>query len=319
LEQELDADLHYRQGGNLLLATNELEAEQLKSFVIEQHQMGFTDVEWLDAQETHERVAHLRPHIVASSYSPADGQADPRLTVQAFVHAAQRLGAVFWFRTNVLSLLVEGGKVGGVKTADSSVEAGHVILAAGAWSDDLAAQVGLRLPIRTCAFQMLLSTPAQPALLAPVLSPLHRTLSLKQLKGGSFLIGGGWPGDPTPDRTSYTLRPDSIQGNWAIACEIFPLLHRQQILDQWCGLEAQSIDTIPFVGQIRGLDGLTLATGFSGHGFALAPAIGRLVTEQIQRRLTPELDTLSPQRIYTSDPKLVERFLDPSHPVGEIL
>src|SRR6266568_3232835 len=53
LEQELEADLHYRQGGNLLLATNDTDSEQLATFVKQQQAMGFTDVRLLDRQQTH--------------------------------------------------------------------------------------------------------------------------------------------------------------------------------------------------------------------------------------------------------------------------
>ena len=156
---------------------------------------------------------------------------------------------------------------------------------------------------------MILSTPAQPHILEPVLSALNRSLSLKQLPDGAFLLGGGWLGDPTLDRRSYTLRPASIQGNWATAGELLPLVGRQGIARTWCGLEAQSIDNIPFIGSIPGLDGLTLALGFSGHGFALAPAVGRTLADQLNGKPTPELNDLSPTRIANFDSSQVEAFI----------
>ena len=144
---------------------------------------------------------------------------------------------------------------------------------------------------------MLLSTPAQPRILQPVISAVSRKLSLKQLDDGSFFIGGGWPGDTTPDRRSFTTRPASIQGNWSTACELLPAVAEQRIARSWCGLEAQSIDDIPFIGPAPGLDGLTLALGFSGHGFALAPAVGHAVANLINGQPTTELDPLTPARI----------------------
>src|SRR5881398_1164217 len=51
LEQELEADLHYRRGGNLMLAESEVEAEQLGTFVHLQHDMGFSDVRLLNREE----------------------------------------------------------------------------------------------------------------------------------------------------------------------------------------------------------------------------------------------------------------------------
>jgi sarcosine oxidase subunit beta len=173
-----------------------------------------------------------------------------------------------------------------------------VVLAAGAWSDVLASAIGLHLPIRTQAFQIVLSTPASPDTLSPVVSAFNRILSLKQLPDGAFMLGGGWLGDLTPDLRSYTLRAESVQGNWATACEVLPAVGQQRIARAWCGLEAVSIDDLPFVGPITGLDGLTVAIGFSGHGFAIAPAIGRCVADRIAGLSVPELAALTPDRIF---------------------
>jgi sarcosine oxidase subunit beta len=156
---------------------------------------------------------------------------------------------------------------------------------------------------------MLLSSPATPDLLLPVLSALSRNLSLKQLPDGAFLLGGGWPGEVLPDRSSYALLPASIDGNWTTACELLPVVAQQQRVRAWCGLEAESIDEIPFVGAMPGYDGLTLALGFSGHGFALSPAIGRSVADQIVGLPTPGLNGLKPDRIATFAPSQVDAFL----------
>src|SRR5947209_6186744 len=309
LAEELDADLHYRRAGNLLLAESDAQAGQLAALVQRQQELGFTDVRLLNRQETHALVAGLNEQVVAGSYSPADGQADPALTTRAFAAAAQRHGAIYWNPTAALALLAQGDRVIGAQTGRGEVLAQHVVLAAGAWSDQLAASIGLRLPIRTRALQMILSTPAQPNIFQPVLSALDRSLSLKQLPDGAFLLGGGWLGDPTPDRRSYTTRPESIEGNWTTACELLPIVGQQRIARTWCGLEAHSIDDIPFIGDVPGLDGLTLALGFSGHGFALSPAIGRAVADQVNGQPVPELNDLSPARISNFSPGDVEAFI----------
>jgi sarcosine oxidase subunit beta len=202
LEQELEADLHYRQGGNLLLAESEGEADQLSEFVHHQQELGFIDVRLVDGKEARALVPGLNNQIVAGSFSPSDGQADPVATTRAFASAAQRYGATYWIGTVCLGLLSHRERIVGARTERGEVEAKHVVLAAGTWSDELAASVGLQLPIRTRALQMILSTPAQRNELQPVISAVRRVLSLKQLVNGAFLLGGGWPGNPTPDRRS---------------------------------------------------------------------------------------------------------------------
>src|SRR6266516_7509501 len=297
LEQELEADLHYRRGGNLLLAESEAEADQLSKFVTHQHEIGFADVRLVDRKEALALVPGLNDRVVAGSYSPSDGQADPVSTTRALAAAAQRHGATYWTETTALALLAHSERVTGAQTERGEVMAAHVVLAAGVWSDELAASIDLRLPIPTGALQMILSTPARPGSLLPVLSAVSRMLSLKQLADGAFLLGGGWHGNPTADRRSYTMRPESIEGNWVAACELLPIVGGQRIERAWCGLEALSFDDIPFIGSIPGLDGFTIATGFSGHGFAIAPAVGRSVADQINGQPVPELDGLSPSRI----------------------
>jgi sarcosine oxidase, subunit beta len=308
LAEELEADLHYRQGGHLLLAENDVEAEQLQTYVQRQHELGFADVSFLDRHDVFSLVPGLGKQVVAGSFSSADGQADPRLTTRAFANAAQKHGAIYWNRTECLALQKVADRVVGAQTGRGNVLAEQIVLAAGAWSNELALSVGFQLPLRICALQVLLSTPAPPGVLQPVLSAVGRTLSLKQLPDGAFLLGGGWLGDPTPDHRSYTLREASQQGNWATACELFPLVRQQRLVRTWCGLQAQSLDDIPFIGSVFGLEGLTLAFG-SWYGFAVAPAVGRCVADHLAGLPTPELNQLTPNRIAHFDPAHVAAFL----------
>src|ERR1700686_2095842 len=72
LSEELAADLHYRQGGQLLLAESDSEAAQIATYVQQQHAMGFSDVRLVNRSEAHELVPGLNPQVIAGSYSPAD-------------------------------------------------------------------------------------------------------------------------------------------------------------------------------------------------------------------------------------------------------
>jgi sarcosine oxidase subunit beta len=151
---------------------------------------------------------------------------------------------------------------------------------------------------------MIRSSSAPAGSLIPVVSAIRRKLSLKQSHDGTFLLGGGWPGDVIEDGYGYRLRPASIEGNWNEACAILPAVANQRREDAWCGLEAMSADNIPFVGPMRETRGLIVATGFSGHGFAIAPAIGRALADQIAGKPVPELDGLNPDRIVSESAAL---------------
>jgi sarcosine oxidase subunit beta len=296
LGAELDADLHYDNGGNLLLAENDSEAERLARFVRAQHKKGFTDVRLVDRIEVRQVLPGVGAQVVAGSYSPADGQANSASTTRAFAAAAQRHGATYLLRTECDAILARESRVIGARTPRGDVEAETVILAAGALSNRIAATVGLKFPIHVEALQMIRSTGAPTGSLVPVVSAIRRTLSLKQSRDGTFLLGGGWPGDIIEDGHGYRLRPASLEGNWNEACAILPAVATQRVQHAWCGLEAMSADNIPFVGALREMLSLIVATGFSGHGFAIAPAIGRALADQLAGKPVPELDGLRPDR-----------------------
>jgi sarcosine oxidase, subunit beta len=308
LAEELDADLQYRQGGHLLVAENEVEANHLQTVVQHQHALGFVDLSLVDRQEVLSLVPGLGEQVTAGIFSPTSGHADPRLTTHAFAIAAKRHGARYWTTTECLALERVADRITGAQTRRGLVRAEQIVLAAGAWSQELAGTVGLQVPLRMRVLQALLSSLAPRGILTPVVSAVGRALSLKQRADGALVLGGGWLGDPSPDGRSYRLRTASQQGNWATACELFPPVRTLQCVGAWGGLQAHTPDDLPFIGSFSGLAGLTLAFG-SWYGFALAPAVGSVVADHLAGRPTPQLDLLGPDRIAHFDPAQVAAFL----------
>ena len=155
-------------------------------------------------------------------------------------------------------------------TGAGEVACDRLVVAAGAWSTAEMARLGVALPVEVGALQMILTEPMAPVLL-PVLGSAERKLSLKQIRTGQFLIGGGWPGDADLDSGTATPRPSSISGSIADAQAVFASLSSVAIERVWVGIEAQTPDAIPILGAVPGWDNLDVATGFSGHGFAPEP------------------------------------------------
>jgi sarcosine oxidase subunit beta len=319
LADELDADLQYRRGGTLQVAESDEQAAEVKAHVDCQQAQGLADVTLLTRQEIAEMVPGVHPDVVAGSFASNDGQADAVLTTQAFARAAQRLGAQYRTRVTALELLVEGDRVRGVHTASDTLHAGTVVLAASVGSSALAETAGLRLPVRAMALQMLRSRPAPLGRLQPVLGAVRRALSLKQLADGAFLIGGGWAAVITDaDNDRARLLPERISGNWADACGVLPEVAQYEVAKSWFGIEAESIDALPFLGPVPGWPGLLLAAGFSGHGFALAPVVGELIVADVLGQASPaDVSGLRAARINDFDRDTVRRFIigeTPSNP-----
>ena len=308
LSEELDADLGYQQGGHLMLAENEAEAEQLQALMERQRALGFADLSFVDRQQALCLAPGLGEQVVAGIFSPSSGHADPRLTTYAFASAATRQGAIYWTGIACLALQRVGDRIVGVQTERGVVQAEQTVLAAGAWTGELAATAGIQLPLKICVLQALLSSPAAPGILRSVLTATGRAVSLKQRADGAFVVGGGWQGDPARDGCSYTLRGERVERNWAIVRDLFAPFRTLHRLNAWGGLQAQSIDDLPLIGSVPTVEGLALACA-SWYGFALAPAIGRSMADHLAGLPAPELEQLSPQRIDHIDPARVAAFM----------
>jgi sarcosine oxidase subunit beta len=110
---------------------------------------------------------------------------------------------------------------------------------------------------------------------------MRRRLSLKQVPNGSFVVGGGWPGDVDLEKKVGSTRIESLRGSFEHATAIFPALGKLPLLRAWIGLEALAIDEVPILGPVPTASNVTIAAGFSGHGFALSPIVGQLLGELI--------------------------------------
>ena len=254
----------------------------------------------LEPSAVYQVAPAVKGGIVAAAFTPEDGQADPRRTTSAFAVAAQHHGAEYFNQTHVDALVSNAGRVSGITVGAAAVSADAVVLATGVWTNALTAALGCEVPVAVRGPQMLLTTPGPPRL-TPTLTAVNRALSLKQLASGEYFIGGGWPTDVVEDndRLACRVRPESVDGSWAVATDIVPSVADQRVERHWGGLEAESVDGVPFIGPAPGLEGVFLAVGFSGHGFQLSPAVGRAVADLVGGARVPELEPVSTLRIHT--------------------
>jgi sarcosine oxidase subunit beta len=120
-----------------------------------------------------------------------------------------------------------------------------------------------------------------PPLLHQVVGARGRMLSLKQVPSGNYVIGGGWPGTVLMEHRMAIPWYGSVLGSLTDSSAIFPELRRARVERVWVGVEAQTFDEVPILGALPGIANLVVATGFSGHGFALSPIIGQVMSELI--------------------------------------
>lgn len=156
-------------------------------------------------------------------------------------------------------------------------------------------------------------TEKAPPMLKPVLTCVGRGLSLKQMPEGQFVIGGGWPGVVDMAANRGWPKVGSPNGSAEQVTAVLPATTGLLVLRVWNSLEGNTPDVIPILGEVDGVEGYLLAAGFSGHGFALAPAVGTLLTEFITTgKSSLSLDLLSLRRFARMDATQIREFQTPT-------
>ena len=291
LEEELNANLDYRRNGHATTCEHEDDLAELAKYVLIQRSAGL-DLALVEGDDLRQLIPGIAPTVIAAAYSPEDGHANPTRTTRAFADAAKRLGAAIQIGTEVTALTMRGDRVIGVETSDGPVQADIVVLAAGAWSGELAAGIGLDLHVTPDGYQAMTTFPVEPHL-TQVLGSMRRLISLKQLPDGRYLLGGGWPGNYSLVAPRGETIEENITRTFEAGAALIPHVGSAVIDQAWIGIDAHTHDEVPVLGEIDGVDGLVVATGFSGHGFAISPAVGEAICGLITTGKSPiDIDAL---------------------------
>jgi sarcosine oxidase subunit beta len=236
-----------------------------------------------------EVVAVLWPQLeladfAAFSYEPRGGYADASQTAFLFGRQARARGARIRPATSVTRLLVRDERVRGVEFADGSeLQSDTVVLAAGVWSADLLAPLGVKLPIRAERAELLLIDAGDPLRDQPVFSDLVSLQYARTEASGELLVGSSDHSRPEyADADHYSNRVSSAGLEKAAAKVLhrFPGFPDPRVSASYAGCYDITPDYNPVIAPV-GPRGLFLAAGFSGHGFKISPAVGELVADLI--------------------------------------
>jgi sarcosine oxidase, subunit beta len=291
LAGELDGKTRYRRNGNLRLARTAEEVPVIRSLVEQQSAAGL-DVTLLTGSADIQAVAPaVSDRVMAASWCPSDGSADPRATVLSYVAAAQRLGVEMRFGERVRRVETVNGRVTGIATDAGMLAASHVVVCAGIFGNELLEPLGLAVPLQVPMVTVLRSIP-MPATLGPVIGVANADCAGRQEVDGRFRVTSGletWHGDIDHDGPRPAVRPTmrSIAEVVRLFGEVVPAFKDARIDETWAGLIDLTPDGLPVIDSPAGLEGLTVAMGFSGHGFCLGPVTGTIVADLVETRRTP--------------------------------
>ncbi len=237
--------------------------------------------------------------IGAAAYEPDSGYANPAETVEGFRRRAEELGAVLMQWTAVTGIDRRDSRVLGVETSAGRIDAGAVVLAAGAWSPRMARELGIDLRTRPKAIDTV-------AVARPAELPSHMVF-IDNVSGNYFRPEAGgltlagvpcqeW--DIDPDALGTGLPPEAASMGAQLLTHRIPAMERATLARGYRAFDGYSEDRHAILGKVDGVDGLYLATAFSGSGFKIAPAVGMCMAELIteSRAKTVDIEAFSLRR-----------------------
>ena len=307
---KMKINVWFRQGGYLFLARTEELRRRLESSVKLQNECGLP-TRMLTPKEAKRLVPELDTNgVAAASYNADDGVVFPWPFVWGFAQAATKLGVrVLTFR-DVVGIETRGSRIEAVVVrpcgppgegdrrgarARRSGKAGpstdvirthRVVNAAGAWAPEIARMVGIELPNKPHRHEICSTEPLKPWL-KPLVADLSDGLYFSQSTRGEIVGGIG------QERVPEGLNQESSHaflGKYARSLvRACPVLGSVKVLRQWAGCYDLTPDANPIIGDVDGIESFVQASGFMGHGFMMAPIIGKLIAEQIARSTPSEL------------------------------
>ncbi|HVS14533.1 MAG TPA: FAD-dependent oxidoreductase [Thermoanaerobaculia bacterium] len=285
----------FHQPGFLLLAPAS-ERDGVERNCALQRRLGIAS-EVLEAAAIRERMPGLSvDDDVIAAWEPASGYADPYLAVTGLARAARERGVLVLQETAVTGIRFDAaGRVAGVDTSRGPFAAPWVVHATGAWAGRTARLAGVDAPIAACRIQVAVyrRPPGGPAE-HPIVADFRTACYFRPELGEKTLAGLIDPAeaDAVVDPDDYAKKPD-----FAFYAEIgekltrtYPAMAAGESAGGYASLYAITPDWHPIVDQAPAGSGHILCSGFSGHGFKLAPAVGVMVADLITGAAEPRFD-----------------------------
>lgn len=281
------ADIGLRQVGYLFLLTDPDDVEIFTKNTELQNSMGVPS-RMISAAEAG-RLSPLATvdDVLAASICMRDGHATPDAVVLGYATAARELGVEVVTRCPVVGIDVVGGDITAVHTSRGTVATSTVVCVAGAWSPRVAAMVGVDLPVQPLARPIWYTEP-MPNRPDPVPMTIDFTTGFYFHSEGPGLLFGMADPDQPPGFDA-PMRSDWLEVVGDVVAHRAPALLDVGIAGGWHGFYETTPDHNALIGESSQVSRFLYATGFSGHGFLLGPAVGEVLRDLVLGR-TPPVD-----------------------------
>ena len=291
LEAETGQATGFKQTGSISIATNEARFEELKRNA-SMAKIFDLQVDVIGPEEVKERYPLVNVEdVLGAAYIPSDGKANPVDVTQALARGARTGGALIRENCKVLGVRHDGERVTGVDTDAGEIAAETVVLCAGMWTRDLAATIGVNVPLHACEHFYIVTEPfdgVTPDL--PVLRDYDACAYYKE-DAGKILLGAfephakPWGMDGIPEDFSFDQLPedfDHFEPVLTQAMHRMPALADVGIQTFFCGPESFTPDVRYHLGEVPELANCFVAAGFNSIGIQSAGGVGQVLAEWIR-------------------------------------
>jgi sarcosine oxidase subunit beta len=275
-----EIDLH--RVGYLFLLSRPGDVEAFERSVALQNELGVPSRMISPAQAGELSPLIETDGLLAAAFSPDDGHCTPESVVLGYATAARRHGARILTRCELLGIdTTSTGDIAAVETsAHGRIETGAVICTAGAWSAAVGEMAGVDLPVTPLRRQIVFTEPMR--VLRDLPRPVPMTIDFATTfyfhgEGRGLMIGMSDP----DERPGFRLERDDawLTGLGEAMAVRAPSLLDVGLTTGWAGLYEVSPDHNALIGEATGISRFLYATGFSGHGFLMGPAVGEVVRD----------------------------------------
>jgi len=316
IADQLDSDIGYQREGSLYLCKNDEDMAKHDRFMSFAPAYGL-DTTRLNRQQLEALVKDCPQQWQSALYTPDDGRAEPSLAVPAMARTLVDRGVSIIENCAVEKILTQNQRVTGVLSEYGEISATSVLCASGAWSTFLLRGCGIRLPQLAVKASVVRTAPA-PLMFNG--NAAGSTISFRRRLDGGYTVASSDYLEILPSAGHLRFARDflpllksslgklrirvpelTVDSNFTrhrtlnpiptaktIARikqrlgERVPALKDIELVEAWSGMIDALPDVIPVLDRADPIEGLFISTGFSGHGFGIGPAAGKIIANLIQ-------------------------------------
>ncbi len=318
IASELDTDIGFRREGSLYLCENDTEMAKHDRFMSFAPDYGL-ETRRLNREQLEALVIDCPQRWRSALYTPDDGRAEPALAVPAMAQALRARGVHIVENCAVEKIVMQNRKVSAVITEHGELKTSAVLVAAGAWSTFVLRDCGIRLPQLTVKASVARTSKAPPIFNG---NASGSQVSFRRRLDGGYTVASSDYLEifPSFDHLRFLvdflplvksslgklklripeLQVDSNYTRQRILNPVptaktvariksrlidrVPAFRDVELVESWSGMIDALPDVVPVLDKADALDGLWISTGFSGHGFGIGPAAGKIMANLIQNK-----------------------------------